>query len=453
MQKRLLALIVGIILLTAAGTQADAAAEEGIAAVVNDTVITITDVKDRVNLYLSGAPQQPSPDELKHMEEQVLSKLIDEALELQEAKKLDITVDEGEVNNGFAFVAKQNNLTPEQFKKHLKDSGVNIDSLYAQIKAEMAWDQVIRRKLRPQVNVSESDIDMTMDQLAHGEGKKQYHVAEILVKVPDPADENDAQSKAEDAIDKIKAGATFSSIARTMSQDPGATRNGGDIGWVQEGQLDPALDKALATMHPGQMTEPIRTADGFVVLFLREVRQGAAGPLAEETAAPAPPASQGPIVTLKQIVIPVRPTDPVNVIRAKQARGLALKKEIKSCDALDKRMKDFPSKGTGTIGTGPQEALQPVLKKIVEKLQVNELSDPIQAPGGWALIMVCSREEPAAPAAASAEATAPAKLDLDKTDEKARESIAEKLGTQRLNKMAEHYLTDLREAAFIDKKI
>jgi len=451
--KRLLPLITGVFLLTAIGTQAFAAASGDIAAVVNDSVITTTDVNDRVNLYLTGAPQAPSEAERAKMQQQVLTKLIDESLEMQEAKKLDITVEEAQVNNGFGFVAKQNNLSPEDFKKRLKDSGVNIDTLYAQIKAEMAWDQVIRRKLRPQISVSDSDIDMTIDQLAHAEGKKQYHVAEIVIPVPNAAEESDARAKAEDAIQKIRGGDTFSSTARALT---GAS-NGGDIGWVEEGQLDPAIDKALAALQPGQLSDPVRTSSGFVIVFLREVRHTAADPLADNTPTPPPPPPpkpQGVIVTLKQIIIPVKPTDPVTVIRAKQARGFALKKEIKSCDALDKRMKEFPSKGTGTLGTGPEEALHPVLKKIVAKLQVNELSDPIQAPGGWALIMVCSRQQPAPatppPAAAS---VVPEKLNLDKTDEKARQSVADKLGTQRLNKMADHYLTDLREAAFIDRRI
>jgi peptidyl-prolyl cis-trans isomerase SurA len=457
--KRLLALITGIILLTAVGTHAFAAATGDIAAVVNDSVITTTDVNDRTNLYLTGAPQAPSEAERAKMQQQVLTKLIDESLEMQEAKKLDITVEEAQVNNGFAFVAKQNNLSPEDFKKRLKNSGVNIDSLYAQIKAEMAWDQVIRRKLRPQISVSDSDIDMTMDQLAHGEGKKQYHVAEIVIPVPNPAEESDARAKAEDAIQKIRGGDTFSSTARAISSAPGAS-NGGDIGWVEEGQLDPAIEKALTALQPGQISDPIRTSNGFHIVFLREVRRTAADPLADNTpapvAAPVPSQPQSAIVTLKQIIIPVKPTDPVTVIRAKQARGFALKKEITSCDALDKRMKEFPSKGTGTLGTGPEDALHPVLKKIIAKLQVNELSDPIQAPGGWALIMVCSRQMPAAatpPPAAATTSVVPDKLNLDKTDEKARESVADKIGAVRLNKMADHYLTDLREAAFIDRRI
>ena len=450
MKKRLLPFIVGMILLAPAGTKAYAAATE-IAAIVNDSVVTMTDVRDRTNLYLSGNRQPLPPAERKKMEQQVLGKLIDEALEIQEAKKLSIAIDEAQVNSGFGFVAKQNNLSPEEFKKRLKDSGVNIDTLYAQIRAEIAWDQVIRRKLRPQINVSDSDIDMTLDQLAHGEGKKQYHIAEIFVKVADPAKVDDARNKADEAVEKIKKGATFSSVARAVSQAPGASE-GGDLGWVQEGQLAPELDKALATLQPGQITEPVRAGDGFHILFLREVRQGGAAAIAE-TAAPSAPAPRGPIVTLKQIVIPVKPTDPVNVIRAKQVRGLGLKKEINSCAVMDKRMKEFPAQGTGTLGTGAESDLDPALRKVVEKLKVNELSSPIQAPGGWALIMVCDRTEGAPQAAAAAPAAPPEKLSFDKTDEKARESVADKIGMQRLNKMADHYLIDLREAAFIDKKL
>ena len=441
MHKRLLPLIVTI-LLTAVSAQAHATA---IAAVVNDNIVTVTDVKDRTNLYLSGAPQPPSPEERKKLEQQVLSKLIDETLELQEAKKLNIEIDPAQVDAGFAFVAKQNNVSPEEFKQRLRNSGVNIDTLYAQIKAEMAWDQIVRRRLRPQITVSEKDIDMTIDQLEQGSGKKQYHIAEIFLKVPNPASENDVREKAEEAIAKIRGGAAFSGIARAISQGPGAG-NGGDLGWMQEGQLDPAFEKALATMQPGQITNAIRTANGFHILFLRDMRRTAADPLAEVVAPAA--AVQSPTVTLKQIVIPVSPKDTGTIIRAKQARGLALKKEIKSCADMDKKMKDFPAEGTGTLGTGLESALQPALKAVVEKLKVNELSDPIQAPGGWALIIVCSREQPAAPAAPATAETGP----VD-TKEKARETVADKIGAQRLGKMAEHYLLELREAAFIDKKI
>ncbi len=472
MKQRLLPLILGIILLLSGTAKAHASAEEGIAAVVNDSVITVTDVNERTKLYLSGSSQQSSPEDRKKMEQQVLGKLIDEALQLQEAKKLDITIDEGQVNNGFSYIAKQNNLSPDEFRKRLKDSGVSIDSLFAQIKAEIAWDQVIKRKLRPQVSITESDIDMTMDQIAQGKGKKQYHVAEILLNVPNAAEDSDVHSKADDLVKQIRDGAPFSGIARANSQAPGAN-SGGDLGWVQEGQLAPELDAVLKKLQPGQIAPPILSGNNYHILFLRETRNSGDDSVTSSAATP-----QGPVVLLKQILIPVTQKDTNNIIKAKMERGITLKKEIKNCDDMDKKMKDFPAKGTGTLGHGLQSSLQQPLLGIVEKLAVNELSQPIQAPGGWALIMVCSRENAPAPQDATSTSTAapqqatsatpqpaagettangsaptPANLSLDKSDEKARENVADKLGAQRLDKMAERYLTDLRAAAFIDKRI
>jgi peptidyl-prolyl cis-trans isomerase SurA len=301
----------------------------------------------------------------------------------------------------------------------------------------------VRQKLGPQVIVSERDIDMTIDKLAEQKGKRQYHVAEILLNVKNASDENNVRLKADALVKQIRGGERFSVVARDNSEAPGASA-GGDMGWLQEGQMDAALEAALQKMHPGQISEPVRAGNGYHILFLREARD-AGGALVE-----AQSASGGPVVLIKQILIPVNPkADTDTVIEAKRQRGIALKKEIKSCDALDKRAKDFPGKGTGTLGQAYEEKLPEPLKGIVKKLKVGALSEPIQAPGGWAMLMVCSREEEKAPAAETADAPA----ELDKTDEKARESIAGKLGSQRLGQMADHYLSDLRAAAFIDKRI
>lgn len=450
MKKPSLFLLTGL-LLSLAAAPARAEVGGGIAAVVNDSVITMTDVEQRADLYLSGAGQKPSPEERQKVRQQVLNKLIDEALQLQEAKKLGITIDEGQVSNGFSYLAKQNNLSPDEFKKRVTDSGARVDTLYAQIRADIAWSQVVRRQLRPQISISESEIDMTLDQLAQNGEKKQYHVAEIFIAVPDAAAEKDAEAKAEDALAAIKGGEKFSTIARAVSQSPGAA-NGGDLGWVQEGQLDPAVDKALADMNPGQLSKPVRGENGYHVIFLREMRNTAASP---PVAAPAPAAKPAEvIVSLKQIVIPASDKDSEDIIKAKFARGVALKKEAKNCGDMEKLMKEFPGNGTGSLGTGPEKALQPELRAIVSKLKVNELSAPIHADTGWAMLMVCSRENAAAPVAAAAPAQPFGNLaSFDKGDEKARESVADRLGGERLGKMADHYLHDLRASAFIDKRI
>lgn len=447
MKKLLLSFVFGLVLLSGSGS-AHAAAQEGIAAVVNDSVITISDIRDRTDLYLSGGT--PVAEQRKQMEQQVLDRLINEALQVQEAKKLGIIVAEEDVTAGFADISRQNNLPPEEFKKRLVGSGIHIDSLYNQIRADIAWSQVVRRKLRPEVNVSESEIDMTLNQIASGTGKPQYHVAEIFLAVPTPAQEADTRDTANKLVTQLTQGASFSSIARQSSQAPGAA-GGGDLGWVQEGQLDPALDKVLKSMQPGQVSPPVRSAKGYHILFLRELRQNTSPTAgAEVSPPPAPVADAGPVVTLKQIVIPVGEKDPESVLAVKIARAKSLKDEIKSCADMDKKMKDFPASGTGTIGKGPQNNMPPDLRAIVEKLQVGELSAPIRNPAGVAVIMVCAREE--APPPAQANAALP-KFSPDKNDPSSRQKVASTLGMQRLNQLAERYLRDLRATAFIDKRI
>src|SRR5262249_16333615 len=141
---------------------------------------------------------------------QVLDKLIDEKLQLQEAKSLGITVGDDQMTDAFAQIAKQNNFSPEDFRKRLVTEGVKIDTLKDQLKSEIAWSQVVRRKLRPQINVSESDIDNKMDELSRAKGKPQFHVAEIFLSVPRAAQEQDVRADAQKLVEQITKGAHFS---------------------------------------------------------------------------------------------------------------------------------------------------------------------------------------------------------------------------------------------------
>lgn len=281
MKKLLLSLAVGIALLSTTAS-AFSATREGIAAIVNDTVITMTDIRDRTELYLSSSRESVTPAQRKKMEQQILNRLIDEALQLQEAKKLGITVREEDVNAGFANLSRQNGTSPPEFRKRLSDFGVRIDSLYDQIRADIAWGHIVRKKLRPQINISENEIDLAMNQIAHGSGKVLYHVAEIFLSVQNPSKEKDVRSETDKLVTQLMKGASFADIAREFSQAPGAS-SGGNLGWVQEGQMDPELDKALEKMKPNQISPPIRSAKGYHILFLRGLRRNDDAPTDPKT--------------------------------------------------------------------------------------------------------------------------------------------------------------------------
>jgi peptidyl-prolyl cis-trans isomerase SurA len=421
----------------------------GIAATVNDGAITLSDVKDRMKLYLSGSPQTPPLEALKKMQEQVLDKLIDEKLQIHEATALGITVGEDQMAEAFAQIAQQNHFAPDIFKKRLAAEGVRIGTLNDQLKAEIAWSQVIRRKLRPQINVSENEIDNAMDQLVRNRKNPQYHVAEIFLSVANPAQDVTVRAEAEKIIAQVAKGAHFSDIAREFSQAPGAAQ-GGELGWIQEGQLDPKLDAALKQMHPGQISRPVRTENGYHILFLRDAQQpGSTSPAATSEAAP--PLIADIAVRLKQILIPIDPKDPETIIAAKLARAQKLKSEVSSCESLATKSKEFASPSTGDLPKMPLGELPPSVKTAVENLKIGELSAPVRTDKGLIVFMVCERDEPEAQKTASPPPPIP--KFHDKADQAAREEIANKLGMQRLDQMQDRYLRDLRATAFIEKRI
>jgi peptidyl-prolyl cis-trans isomerase SurA len=445
--------LLGLVVLSAparAAVRDDATGQRaGIAATVNDEVITVSDVENRMKLYLSGGQGLPPPEILKRMRAQILDKMIDEKLELREAKNLGITVSEAELKDAFAQISQQNHFSPEEFKQRLSAAGVRPATLQDQLKAEIAWSQVIRRRLRPEISISESDIDSTIEQISRNRSKPQYHVAEIYLAVPNPAQDAVVKSDAQKLVAQISGGAHFSDVARQFSQAPGAAA-GGDLGWIQEGQLDPKLDVALKQMHAGQISPPVRTDGGYHILFLRDVQEPGAGAPTPSSAGVTPqPAALGPALHLKQIVIAVAADDPTPVLAAKMARAETLKGEISSCAAMDAKAKDFASEGTGDLGVRPLAALDPNVRAAVEGLKDGELSAPIRTDKGVAVLMICGREE--GTAAAATPPTVPAVP--DKNDQAARENVANKIGMQRLDQMQDRYLRDLRATAFIEKRL
>jgi len=276
----------------------------GIATVVNDDIITFSDIEDRVRLYLLGAPPN-LPDEAKQQVlQQALYRLVDEKLQMQEAKALNIIISPRDIEQGFATLAAQNKLQPEQFREALLRAGVNLTTIEEQIGAELAWSQVVRRKLRPQITISESEINTEVDRLQRSSGRTEYRLAEIFLSFDGPATEKNALEQAEKLAADIRKGRPFSQTAREFSEAPGAA-TGGDIGWIEEGVLPSELGSAVAALQPGQLSDPIRTDKGYHLLFLRETRQkGLSTPVAapaEPEARPALVASEAPPSAMRNV--------------------------------------------------------------------------------------------------------------------------------------------------------
>jgi peptidyl-prolyl cis-trans isomerase SurA len=274
--KRILFVLTLILTLAGASHVVRAAGSDGIAAVVNDEPITMSDVADRMRLLMITSGMQDVPEVREKVRPQVVNMLIDETLRLQEIAREKVTIDEAMVEAAFTDIAKQNNMEPAQFSEALRRSKVSEKSLRQQLRAQVAWNIFVEQKLMGSVQVTEYDVD-SMEQLIKANfGKTEYLAAEIFLPVDSTSAEGDVRALADRLVKQLRGGdVRFSALAGQFSQAAGASK-GGDLGWVQEGQLMPEVAAALAALQKGEVTDPVRSVMGYHILLLRESRAAAA---------------------------------------------------------------------------------------------------------------------------------------------------------------------------------
>ena len=388
---------------------------ERIAAVVNDDAISVTDTEARLRLALLSSNLPDAPEVRQRLMPQVLRSLIEERLQLQEAKRLNITVGDPEVNGALSKIAEQNRMQRADFDKFLKSHNVPLGTLTSQVKANLAWSKLVQRKLRPQVFVSDEEIDAFLDRVRANSGKPEYLTAEIFLAVDTPAQDDEVRRTGEHLVTMMRQGAPFSAVARQFSQAAGAN-TGGDLGWVQAGQLADDLNKALMQLTPGQVSPPIRSASGYHILMVRDQRIIAAGD---------PAATQ---VHLMQMTFPAGGGD-----RAAQgARAQDFAGRVHGCDAFGREIEaSHDGVDMGTIRAGD---LPPELARLVNSLPIGQVSPPFGNDRQLVVVMVCERK--------SSDAGLPG-----------RDVVQATLGNDRIEQLQRRYLYDLRRLAYVDVRM
>ncbi|HVY12168.1 MAG TPA: peptidylprolyl isomerase, partial [Alphaproteobacteria bacterium] len=238
----------------------------------------------------------------------------------------------------------------------------------------------------------------------------EYLISEIFLRVDKPSDEERVRELANNLVERIKQGTPFGVIAQQFSQGIGAL-NGGDLGWIQPGQLTGELDRAARQLSVAQISLPIRMADGFHILGKREER-------VISTTDPA--ATQ---VMLRQASLPIRNKPPQQSI----ADIKRFSKSQRSCQSLND-MKGFPNWSLTDLGSKKVSQLPEWLGKLVRNLPVNTPSPPMEKNGYVMVLYVCERNESGSN----------------------RDAIVNAIGLEKLELQAQRLLRDLRRSASID---
>ncbi len=387
-------------------------------AIVNDTVLTGTDVEQRLNLIVALNKLNLKPEERDQYRMMILRQLIDETLQIQEAKANEITVDAKEIDSSFAAVARRLQKTPEQLRAFLRQAGASERTMRKQIEGEVAWSRVLRRKV--DINVSDEEAKAVIDRLKAAQGSEEYHVYEIYLNATEDR-KQEVYAGMQRIIQQMKEGAPFDYLAKTYSESS-TKGQGGDLGWVKlaPGLLPDEMAKAVEEMTPGQVAGPIPLATGFSIVYLADKRKvGMADP-------------RGAKLSLRQITI----TFPKGTTEA-QAQGRAgqfaqATQAIKGCgDAANvaaAQNAEMVEKDGIVIGDLP-----PALQQIILPLQVGQVTQPFGTiEDGVRVLVVCGRDDPP-----------PANLPSE-------DQVKEQLEDQRVNLRANRMLRDIRRDALIE---
>ncbi len=259
--------------------EADDAVSDRVVAVVNNDAITLGELQESIVGYRQENRQRDSTTD-EELAKRFLSRLIDSRLQLQEAEREKIVIEDSEVAEELADRIKRYGVqTQEEFERLLREQGLTLDSVRKRLRDSLRIAKVVRRKVALRVSVTDEEIDRYLaENRTRLETGLVYHARHILV-VPEgvatDAAWEQARIKAGMLRTQLVEGADFAEVARAQSKDASA-RDGGDLGSMKRGELTQEIEAEILRLDPGQISQPYRSRLGYH-LFRLESKESLEG--------------------------------------------------------------------------------------------------------------------------------------------------------------------------------
>jgi len=262
-----------------------------IVAIVNNDVITLYELNQSLQPYAEriktlGYSSNQEHTMLFKVREEILKKLIDEKVEDQRIKRLNIVLSEQEVDRTIERIKETNYLTDEEFRAGLKAEGLTIDKYRERLKAQLLRSKLVNREIKSKIVITNEDIKTYYD--SHSEkygGETKYHLRNILMKVSPVADaieKRRVKEEIEAVLTKLKDGEPFENLVAAYSESPLASE-GGDLGLFSLDKLSPTLREAVKDLKAGELTPVLDTEHGYQIFLVQEVIQTPGKPLEKVT--------------------------------------------------------------------------------------------------------------------------------------------------------------------------
>lgn len=396
-----------------------------IVAIVDDDIIMESELLERtatvrVRMREQNTPLPPNDALLQ----QVLERMIVESIELQMAERAGIRVDDNQVNETLENIARQNNMTTEQFRRTVVDEGIAWRNLRDQIRRELVVGQLRQRRVGGRIQITEQDVESFLNsEVAKTNLAPDYRLGHILIPVNPGSDLNAAEEKALAIYRELQSGADFARLAAQHSAGEQAL-SGGDLGWRKAAQLPTLFADTVLDMKAGDVSHPIRSPSGFHIIKVLDVRGG----------------SEQFVQQTKVRHILIKPNEIRSDIESQRliedirARILAGKDDFST---LAKTYSDDPGSALqgGDLGWVNPGTMVPEFEQRMATAQIGKVSEPFRSQFGWHILEVQERRK------------------QDMSEEFRRGRARQMLQRRKFEEELETWLQEIRQEAYVEIKL
>ena len=398
-----------------------------IVAIVNNEVITLNDLNIRmaaVVKQLQAQSTQLPPQEA--LRKQLLDRMIDDMVQMQEAKETGIRVDDATLDKALQRIADENSLSMTEFRRRLEADGMGWQKFRQEIRAEITMSRLREREVESSINVTEAEVDTQLSlEAREATTDREFRLAHILVLVSEQATSAQIEARrkrALQALSELRKGAEFAQVSAQYSDAPDALQ-GGNLGWRPSGRLPAIFLEALTPLKPGEITDILRSANGFHIVKLLDKRGLNAQPTVQQT-------------HVRHILI--KSKEGVTDNDAKERLARLRERIIGGADfaELAKVHSDDPSNSKGgDLGWISPGDTVPEFERAMNQLRDNEISAPVQSTFGWHLVQVIERRTEGV------------------TEERKRAAARNTIRARKADEAYQDWLRQTRDRAFVEFRL
>ncbi|MEJ2453075.1 MAG: peptidylprolyl isomerase [Candidatus Thiodiazotropha sp.] len=411
--------------LSAAGiAQAAVKSLDQIVAVVNDDVITRSELESRMNEMLVQLQQKSTNlPPIEVLREQVLDRMISKRLQLQTADRLGLSVDDDTVTKAIANIAETNNITLLQLREVLERDGIRFPQFREQLREDILINRLKQKEVINRIVITDQDIDNFLArEIGTQRQRAAVHLQHILIATPEgasPEDVQAARTKAQSVYEELQQGADFGETAIRVS-DSRQALEGGDLGWIETSRIPSLFTQLVDELEPGAISEPIRNASGFHIVKLIEVK-GGQKLIVKQTHA------RHILINTNEIVSDREARQRLETLRERIVNG-------ESFEALARAHSDDKASAIrgGDLGWTSPGDLVPQFEEQMDALPLGDVSEPFKTPFGWHIVQPLERRQ------------------HDNTEEALRNNARQAIQKQKSEEAIELWLRRLRDEAYVE---